>query len=120
MNLFFLLILKHFIVDFILQTKYQWANKSKFLHPGGILHASLHGVFSYFILFNINLSLFDAISHYFIDFFKSNIIKKFNLNSNDYIFWVLTGFDQFLHYLVYLIIIWNINSNLINQIMGIW
>ena len=39
-----LLQMKHFAVDFLLQTRYQWENKGTYLHPGGLLHAGLHGL----------------------------------------------------------------------------
>lgn len=35
------LTVKHFIVDVILQNPYQYLNKGKFLHPGGLLHVFL-------------------------------------------------------------------------------
>ena len=45
-----LFIVKHFIVDFLLQTKWQWSNKHKLGHPGGIFHAWLHGLVTVLIL----------------------------------------------------------------------
>lgn len=45
-----LLFTKHFIIDFPLQTKYQWSNKGIYGHPGGILHAGLHGIGTFFTL----------------------------------------------------------------------
>jgi hypothetical protein len=117
--LLFLLQIKHFLVDFLLQTKYQYLNKGKFLHFGGILHALIHGFFTSCIcLFNavwqiaILLGILDFILHYFIDYFKVNITKKYQwstnkdntlvITSNKY--FVAFGFDQLLHQLTYILI----------------
>ena len=35
---------KHFLCDFVLQSAYQYRNKGIYGHPGGILHAGLHGL----------------------------------------------------------------------------
>ena len=35
------LIVKHYAADFLLQTDYQYINKGKLLHPGGLLHAGV-------------------------------------------------------------------------------
>lgn len=103
------LFLKHFIADFVLQTKYQWSNKGTFLHPGGLLHSAIHGiltgVFLYFYgYFSIYLIFIDFISHYLIDYCKSNINRKWNYTPDTFMFWFMIGLDQFLHYVIYLII----------------
>src|SRR5262245_47086258 len=37
-----ILLFKHAIADFYLQSAYQYSNKGKYGHPGGILHAAIH------------------------------------------------------------------------------
>jgi len=37
--LILLLFTKHFVLDFPLQTKFQWSNKGTYGHPGGLLHS---------------------------------------------------------------------------------
>ena len=112
--LMFGFILKHFVCDFVLQGKYQWSNKHILGHPGGILHALIHAVGTVVVLFSINIAtplmvsiaLGEAVVHYFVDFFKMNINKEMGWKADTHPqFWVLTGFDQFLHYLTYIIII---------------
>ena len=109
-----LLILKHFIVDFPLQGPYQWMNKGKYGHLGGILHASLHAigsviVLAYFTPKFFTLALFDAILHYHIDWAKVNINNRYGWKSNENPqFWWLTGLDQMLHYLTYVLMILNV------------
>src|SRR3970040_1352534 len=36
------LMFKHAVADFYLQTSYQYLNKGKYGHPGGIIHAGIH------------------------------------------------------------------------------
>ena len=107
------LVTKHFIVDFLIQTPYQWQNKGTYGHPGGILHAGLHGVATMIILsffvfspLPLLLGIFDAVVHYHIDWgkMKINEIKGWKADKDPQ-FWWLLGLDQFLHYLTYVIIL---------------
>lgn len=110
-------LVKHFIVDFPLQQKYQYQNKGTFGHPGGILHAMLHylgtllvlTVFSplTYIMVVVKLSMIDAIVHYFVDWSKVNINKHFGWTATtSEMFWHLVGLDQLIHYMTYIGIIW--------------
>ena len=113
--------IKHLIVDFFLQTKYQYSNKGKFMHPGGLLHSALHGistiiVLQFFFLLEISilLGILDVVLHYAIDYSKTNITNKYKwchrengklvITSN--LYFVSMGIDQFLHQLTYAIIIY--------------
>lgn len=109
-TLLFLLFLKHFIFDFLLQPKWMWANKGKFGHIGGVAHAALHGIATYIILHFLKypafgFALLESGLHYHIDWAKMNISKHFNLTptSSEKWFYIL-GLDQFLHSLCYLAI----------------
>ena len=99
---------KHFIIDFPLQGPYQWMNKGTYGHPGGVLHAALHGVgtFACFYLVAphaaIYLALMDMFVHYHIDWAKMNINAKMGWAANTHPeFWYLLGLDQYLHALTY-------------------
>lgn len=105
----FLLFTKHFIVDFPLQTKFQWSNKGTYWHPGGLLHAALHGVGTFMCLVFVSpataalLALFDFVIHYHIDFVKINLNKHYGWGPTTHEqFWWLLGFDQYLHALTYI------------------
>src|SRR5690554_2045568 len=37
-----LLMLKHTVADYFLQTPYQYCNKGKYGHPGGFVHSAIH------------------------------------------------------------------------------
>jgi hypothetical protein len=108
-----LFILKHLIVDFFLQKEYQWKNKGTYGHPGGLLHAGLHGVSTMLVLswlvtpqFFIVLGLFDAVAHYHIDWAKMRINAKMGWGPNTHEqFWWMVGLDQFLHMLTYILIV---------------
>ena len=111
--------IKHFIVDFLLQRKYQYSNKGTYGHPGGILHAVLHGVATALVLWlfaDINWILmmmaFDAFLHYHIDWAKTNINKHYGWTATTHDeFWWLLGLDQLLHWLTYVVIIgWTIGA----------
>lgn len=107
--LLFWLFTKHLIVDFPLQTKYQWSNKGTYLHPGGILHSGLHGVGTYLVFLFVApiaapfLAAIDALIHYHVDWAKMNLNKKLGWGPTTHErFWWLLGFDQYLHALTYL------------------
>ena len=105
-----LLFVKHFIVDFPMQQPYQWMNKGTYGHPGGLLHAGLHGLgtFVCFVAFLISwqwavlCAVVDAVIHYHVDWAKMNINKRYGWQADKHEqFWVLLGADQLAHSLTY-------------------
>ena len=100
-----LLFTKHFVVDFPLQHRYQYANKGTYGHPGGILHASLHGFGTmlcfwwYAPLACVWLGFIDAVTHYHIDWAKMNWGNRDIQNPS---FWAHLGLDQMAHQLTYI------------------
>lgn len=114
LGLLFLFTIKHFVVDYLLQFKYQWSNKGTYGHPGGLLHAGLHGIGTFLCLVVFFGSaeayvagMVDAAIHYHIDWAKMNINKRMGWTPTTHEqFWWLLGLDQLLHSLTYLAIIW--------------
>lgn len=121
-----LLALKHFLADGPLQYPYQYMNKGKLWHPGGLLHAAIHGAFTGAIFAMVGmwwLGIIDAIAHYAIDYAKTNLTKKewaeFVPGSNvvgnttkgylkiksDWFFYALV-LDQALHFATYVTLLW--------------
>jgi hypothetical protein len=109
------LFIKHFICDFPLQMfPWMYLNKGRYLHPGGIVHAGVHGIGTLIVLsffFEIKLSIFyaliDMLVHYHIDWAKMNLSRHYDLKpNNSEWFWVLLGLDQLLHHLTYFSIIY--------------
>ena len=102
-----LMIVKHFICDFVLQYPRHYLNKGTYGKWGGIEHALIHGVATAIIL-NPLLGLIDALIHYHIDWAKMSINKKMGWKpDNSEHFWTFLGLDQLLHYLTYVGLIYS-------------
>jgi hypothetical protein len=110
----FILLFKHLVFDFFLQTAYQYKNKGIYGHPGGILHAGLHA-FGTSLLFlyvypgaGIAAAILagEFVVHYHIDWTKEQVVKRMKLKTDDAEFWWALGVDQFLHGATYVVIAW--------------
>jgi len=108
MLLITVLLFKHFVCDFMLQRRYQYQNKGKYGHPGGVLHAGIHAVGTMLVLLPfvnpvlaLKLALIDMVVHYHIDFLKTNVNRKMELQIQHNQYWALLGFDQLLHQWTY-------------------
>lgn len=104
MTILALLFLKHFICDYPLQAHpYIHQNKGTYGHPGGLIHAYLHGVGTALATGSWWAAVADFVLHYHIDWAKNNINRVFSLRPDGSAwFWVLMGFDQLLHSITYL------------------
>jgi hypothetical protein len=108
-----LLQFKHLLADFVLQNAYILENRGKWGHPGGLLHAAIHLAGSLIVLSLVSvpaqailyLLVFEGIVHYHIDWAKDNLGKRYILTPTTRAFWVLTGLDQFLHQVTYVVMI---------------
>lgn len=106
------LVIKHFIADFLLQTPFMYMNKGTYGHLGGVYHAFIHACFTVLILLILGssnwlyLSLADFVIHYHMDWFKTWHCNKQRYTPNDFPYWFWLGFDQLVHYLTYILIIW--------------
>jgi len=105
----FLLFVKHFLADFVWQTNAMIAEKGQYGKWGGIAHSGLQGALTYVILLHVlniqacvMLAVFDALTHYHIEWAKMNIARGLSVSDQQYWFWV--GLDQLLHSIVYLAI----------------
>ena len=115
MILMFWFATKHFVADFLLQPAFMHQNKGTYGHKGGLAHALVHVwmtaiILMFFGLLNPTLFIYilvaEFIVHYHIDWAKMNINKKMGWGANTHAeFWYLTGFDQYLHMLTYIVII---------------
>lgn len=101
---------KHFVCDFVLQTPYQFLNKGKYGHPGGIVHAGLHALAStpIFLLIPpgwplaVAVVVGEFIVHYHIDWTKEQTVKRKRWKFPQAEYWWTFGADQGLHQLTYL------------------
>lgn len=112
LELITLLIIKHFVADFLLQNNWMVNQKGYYLQAGGVVHALIHGILTFFVLSYVTgegiafvAALLDFVLHYHIDWAKMKLGRTFNWTTNDRMFWVAIGFDQMLHYLTYVLII---------------
>lgn len=107
----FLLLTKHYLVDFVLQTDYQIQNKGTYGHWGGIQHSLYHGIGTAAVLMFVSpgfliWALLDAVVHYHIDWAKIQINRRTGWTTADARFWWLLGFDQYLHAVTYIALVW--------------
>lgn len=109
-----ILLFKHLVCDFFLQTAYQYRNKGIYGHPGGLLHAGLHVLGTAFLFLYVNpgpkvvalILAGEFVVHYHIDWAKEQIVKRLQLTTEDSGFWWALGVDQFLHGATYVAIAW--------------
>lgn len=113
-----ILLIKHLVFDFFLQTAYQYKNKGIYGHPGGILHAGLHAFGTSFLFLYVfpgaalaaQILVGEFIVHYHIDWTKEQVVKRMKLTTEDAAFWWALGVDQFLHGATYIVIAWVVLS----------
>lgn len=112
-SIFFLLLVKHCIIDLWLQSLLTYKEKkSVYTSLSAQVHYLQHGFGTLFVLlffvpwqYAIAIGLFDYIAHWNIDHLKSRTQKKFNIKSPEKAYWFLSSIDQGLHYLTYYLII---------------
>jgi len=95
---------KHFIFDFLWQTKSEVVNKGKYGNLKGISHSVKHGVGTFIVLtfftpVFIPLALLDFLIHYHVDWIKMNYGEQDPSNSK---FWRDFGLDQLAHAFTYI------------------
>lgn len=106
-----LLMVKHFVCDFVLQNKWQITGKGIYGHPGGIAHSAIHVAATFLVLLPFSVptgTLFailvaEYVVHYHIDWAKEQLVRRFDWRDGAR-FWNAIGFDQLLHGLTYLAI----------------
>lgn len=108
------LMAKHTVADFYLQTAYQYLNKGTYGHPGGLIHAGIHVALTplvYFVLapasvlLALGVAAGEFLVHYHTDWLKEQINRREGWTVNDHKFWSLLGTDQLVHGLTYLAIV---------------
>ena len=111
------LMVKHYIFDYFIQTRYQFKDKHIYGGDGGMLHAGLHGIGSFIVLWSAGVGIWSAIAigflldgiiHYHVDYIKSSSLATANpqLTPNDHQYWIMHGIDQLAHFLTYVLMVW--------------
>lgn len=124
------LLAKHFALDFFWQPPWMLNDKGRFGAWGGIAHSGVHALATATILiafwhlangpmlfpleaYRADVSLIalvvlgEFVIHYFTDFAKMNLNAKMGWGPTTHSeFWQLTGFDQLVHQLTYVGVVW--------------
>ena len=107
----FLLQIKHFVADFVLQTDQMVLEKGTYGARYGVYHSTIQG-FGTFLAFawihpflGVITGLFDFLVHYHVDWAKMNINRKYGYTPKDHKFWLWLGLDQLAHQLTYVLIV---------------
>ncbi len=104
---------KHMVCDFWLQFPFMYRNKGKYGHPGGMLHAGLHGAGTAVILLVFGVApqlalllvLAEIVVHYHIDWAKERFTALRQFTPADAGYWVALGIDQTLHQWTYVVLV---------------
>ncbi|HML91978.1 DUF3307 domain-containing protein [Methyloceanibacter sp.] len=114
-----ILLVKHTVADFFLQTPYQFRNKGTYGHPGGLLHAGIHVALTPLVylvlapatlLLALEIALGEFVIHYHVDWAKEQAGRRLGATPQTACFWHALGIDQLLHGLTYVgivaVLIW--------------
>lgn len=109
-----LLQVKHLFADYFLQTQRMLSNRALYLHVGRAQHAGLHAVFSavaYLVIgapliFTLILCAVEWVVHFHIDWAKGVYSERTQDGPEVAAYWRAFGFDQFMHQLTYVAMIW--------------
>ncbi len=116
-TLFVLLILfqiKHMFADYFLQTPKMLAGRGQYMHSGRAQHAGVHAAGTAIVLLLVGtpflpllvLVVGEWFVHFHIDYWKASYSDRKKLAPDQAAFWRAAGFDQFLHQLTYVAIVW--------------
>jgi hypothetical protein len=105
--------IKHYIADYVLQPGWMLAGKGNIFHPGGYAHAGVHAVFSLIVLLamgapwalSLALCAGEFVVHYALDYSKIIYSQGVHPDNKPQRYWALHGFDQLLHQLSYVAMI---------------
>lgn len=110
-----LLLVKHAVADFFLQTAYQRKTKGIYGAPGGLVHSAIHIALTAPVLLlfpSVGLARAAVILagefavHYHLDWLKDQAVRHSGWTSHDTPFWWALGLDQLMHGLTYVVIVW--------------
>lgn len=104
-----LLLIKHCLCDFVLQTPWQIHQKGIYGAPGGLVHSGIHVAGTLVALLVIMPPLpviltvlaAEFVIHYHIDWGKEQAVRRFKWREGAR-FWNAIGLDQLFHNLTYL------------------
>jgi hypothetical protein len=106
--------LKHFVADYLLQSGWMIGGKGSLTAAGGYAHAGIHAVGSAIVLLVARIPLpavavlvvGEFVVHYVLDFAKVAYGRGIDPDQDAQRFWAMHGFDQLLHQLTYVVMIY--------------
>lgn len=109
-----LLVVKHLVADFVLQSRFILDNRRHYGHPGGLVHVGFHLIGTAIVLWIVptpiwligTVLLVEAVVHYHLDWMKDTVTHNRGWTVEDTAFWVALGADQALHHLSYLVLVY--------------
>ncbi|MEY8842452.1 DUF3307 domain-containing protein [Cribrihabitans sp. XS_ASV171] len=109
-----LLQIKHMFADYFLQTPKMLSGRGQYWHLGRAQHAGVHAIGSAIVLLAFGtpvalllvLVLAEWVVHFNIDYWKASYSAKKELKPDQAAFWRAAGFDQCLHHLTYIAMVW--------------
>lgn len=112
--LFGLLQIKHMFADYFLQTPRMLSGRATYLHVGRAQHAAVHAIGSALAFaiigapaaFIVLVCALEWAVHFHIDWGKAKHSEMTELTPKDAGFWRAAGFDQALHQLTYIGMVW--------------
>lgn len=96
-NMIYLVLIAHFVADFVLQTDKMATNKSK------SNYWLLNHVLVYTLvmsIFGLTFGLINGLSHFAVDFISSRLTSYFWKKGDRHNFFVIIGLDQLAHSLI--------------------
>jgi len=112
--LFCLLQIKHMFADYFLQTPRMLSGRATYFHLGRAQHAGIHAAGSAIAFalvgtpapFIVAICLAEWLVHFHIDWGKARHSESKQLGPKDAGYWRAAGFDQALHQLTYIGMVW--------------
>ena len=109
-----LLQIKHMFADYFLQTPKMLSGRGEYLHLGRAQHAGVHVLGSAIAFLIVGASvpfialimLAEWVVHFNIDWGKARYSEARGYGPTEAGFWRAAGFDQALHHLTYLAMVW--------------
>ena len=113
MTLLFALQIKHLIADFYVQPSRWFTDKHRYFSVGGSLHALVHALLSFLVLYGFTrnlmfaliLSVAECVVHFHIDWIKAKYGKMKGWKTDQQVYWWAFGSDQALHQITYIIMV---------------